>query len=616
MNKGWISLAVAALLVASFSGCDDDDVTSAIDDITDEINGGDSVEMTATNPNEPLTGVTSVIFEGFDTPSTDEEQQTLQSSKNVTVDGTEQDIDFTTLMATGDSDNGEVFGLVKDFEDNPIMFEDGSNYICNGTNDGVGSGLDYSSILQTNGTLYMVNQFECQIGAMYMFELEQDADTGELSPKADTLKFISQKDEFGGFVHCAGQTTPWNSHLGSEEYETDARMVEENADPETGLLGDMGGDEVYYNETAKFFGGDATKLNPYYYGWTPEVKIDADGEPVYTKHYSIGRFSHEISYVMPDKKTVYATDDGTNVGLFVYVADTAEDLTAGTLYAASLEQTSDTGAGSFDVSWVDLGHATDAEVREVVAGMPLFSDIFDAVDPAEDGTCEAGYTSINTTFGHECLKVVEGMEVAASRLETRRYAAMLGATTELRKEEGITYDEVNKKLYLAMSAIERGMEDNAKGGEAEDKYDIGGNNDINVAYNYCGAVYELNVDDNLMATDITSVVEGEPIDEDADGNKCHLDKISNPDNIAMLPGTEILMIGEDTSKHINNIVWAYNIGEGSLTRVISTPLGAETTSPFWYPDVNGWGYMTAVTQHPDYDNQQSSVGVLGAIKFK
>ena len=72
---------------------------------------------------------------------------------------------------------------------------------------------------------------------------------------------------------------------------------------------------------AKFFSGDRTKLNPYFYGWIPEVKIKADGSVDYAKHYSMGRFSHELSYVMPDEKTVYMSDDGTNVGLFMYVAD-------------------------------------------------------------------------------------------------------------------------------------------------------------------------------------------------------------------------------------------------------------------------------------------------------
>lgn len=148
----------------------------------------------------------------------------------------------------------------------------------------------------------MISQFECQIGAMYMSKLDQDSTTGALSVAANSLKFIDQSPEFGGFVHCAGQTTPWNSHLGSEEYETDARMVEADADI-SGITGDK-----YYDETAMFWStdsskDDATKLNPYYYGWTPEVQVDGSTDAItYMKHYSMGRFSHELAYVMPDQK--------------------------------------------------------------------------------------------------------------------------------------------------------------------------------------------------------------------------------------------------------------------------------------------------------------------------
>ena len=45
-----------------------------------------------------------------------------------------------------------------------------------------------------------------------------------------------------------------------------------------------------------------------------------------------------------------------------------------------------------------------------------------------NGSCPAGFTSVNTTTGHECLKMIEGRETRTSFLETRRYAAMLGAT--------------------------------------------------------------------------------------------------------------------------------------------------------------------------------------------
>ncbi len=76
---------------------------------------------------------------------------------------------------------------------------------------------------------------------------------------------------------------------------------------------------------------------------------------------------------------------------------------------------------------------------------------------------------------------------------------------------------------------------------------------------------------------------------------------------------------------------SYDTKTKDLTRVVSTPYGSETTSPFWYKDINGYGYLSLVTQHPfgevssgDVDfslvdlateNQKlSSVGVVGPFK--
>merc|ERR1711879_865650 len=90
-----------------------------------------------------------------------------------------------------------------------------------------------------------------------------------------------------------------------------------------------------------------------------------------------------------------------------------------------------------------------------------FDDIFKKMSVKEDGTCAiSSFTAINTTMGAECLKIKDGMEEIASRLESRRYAALKGATTEFRKMEGISYNPNDNILYLAMSAIAYGMEDN------------------------------------------------------------------------------------------------------------------------------------------------------------
>jgi hypothetical protein len=646
MNK-WLSLAACAALALSMAACDGDDGapgtpgvqgeigSSGVDGVdgqngTNGVNGADGQDLTISIG----TRASKVQFSEIEVPLGDA-QNSINSSNMVTVGDSTQAISFTKLMATEDTDNDETYGLMKDYQDAPITLGDGTPYICNGTSSGVGSGLDFVSILQKNNKLYMVSQFECGVGAIYKNELTQDTQTGKLSVKPDTLEFISQKGEFGGFVHCAGQRTPWESHLGSEEYEPDARAFEAYVADETQVPGDYGNYNLL-NGTLNYWDGDLTKVSPYYYGWTPEVKIDASGNAVYSKHYALGRFAHELAYVMPDRKTVYLSDDGANVGLFMFVADELEDLSAGTLYAAKWNQTSDANGGRADISWIKLGHSDNATIRafldsdsdvNTASDATKFSDIFESADATAEGECGTGFTSINTSAGHECLKVKTGMETAAAFLETRRYAAMLGATTEFNKEEGITFSADHDKLFVAMSSVDKGMEDDVS-------QDVGGPNHIRLTENKCGSVYAMDVapkgqvdqdgteiQSAYVVNNMYSIINGTPKTYEEGnayfGNTCDVNGISNPDNVTYLPGSNILSIGEDTSSHLNNMIWALDITNGSFTRTFATPLGAETTSPFWYDNINGWSYMTAVTQHPDTTTEelgQSSVGVLGAIK--
>ena len=195
---------------------------------------------------------------------------------------------------------------------------------------------------------------------------------------------------------------------------------------------------------AAYYGGDVTRLNPYAYGWPVEVTVDAEGATQVAKRYAIGRVALELPHVMPDRRTAYLTDDGTNVGLYLFVADREGDLSAGTLYAARWNQRPDpsgsAGAGAADLAWVHLGHATQTKVGQAVDKGVTFPELI-ATARHTDGACPEGFTSVY--IGHakpraECLRVQPGKEVLASRLETRRFAAMRGATTEWHKMEGIT----------------------------------------------------------------------------------------------------------------------------------------------------------------------------------
>jgi len=584
---------VASLLIVgcgSNSNNSDNNTTSPDTNVSNDQNTSNLDSNRTTNPS-PL----SLVFEEIDVALNN--QNSLSYTNKVTVNGVEYSLNYSHLMKTGHSDNGEIFGAVKDKNGDLITFNDGSPYVCNGTNDGVGSGLDFTSILEKDNKLYMVSQFECSIGAMYMAELQQESN-GTLTPKPNTLRYIDQQNEFGGWTHCAGMTTPWQSHLGSEEYETDVRSIEN------------GSTSSYYSELEKYWGSDFSSITPYYYGWITEVDVN-NATPDYTKHYSMGRFSHELAYVMPDKKTVYLSDDGTNVGFYMFVADNEKDLSSGTLYGAKFTQTESFRGGAFDLSWVDLGHASDSQIRAMVVEKPKFSDIFEVAEPLCANVCPTGFTSVNTSTGQECLKVKEGQELAASRLETRRYAAMKGVTTEIRKEEGITYDPIHNRLYVAISEISRGMEDS-------EKYDAGGNNDIQLPSNICGAIYALDIEknsevnSNYTAKNFYSILHGEPKNYTGtqyEGNKCNVNGIANPDNLTYVEHTNSLIISEDTSNHRNNMVWSYNVKEKTLERLVNVPLGAEASGIFWYPNINDYSYLSLVTQHPS-TSKESAVGLF------
>jgi len=594
MNR-YISLAAVTAIALSIVGCNGSDGV----DGTNGVDGQDGAEA-------------PMLVSSVSVPTTDEEKAKINVASSINVDFTQKALSYKTILRTGETLGEETFGLLKDENDNPLKLEDGSNYICNGQFGG--SGPDHTQFITNGSKIFMITQFECQIGALYQAELSQDATTGEL--KALNLKYISQKDFHGGYVHCAGSQTPWGSYLGSEEYEPNARDLESA----TGSISE------YYDLIAPYFGGDLTKASPYFYGWVTEVTVENEqGDNTYTKHYSMGRFAHELAYVMPDSKTAYLSDDGTNDAFYMYVADNAGELTAGTLYAAKWNQTSGVGAGEADLSWIRLGHATDAELRAIVDAKPLFSDIFESEEPAADYSCPTvGFKNINTENGLECLKVKSGKEQMAAFLESRRYAAYLGATTEFRKFEGITYNEDNGKLYTAISQIAKGMENFKKYGADNDGYDKGGNNDITLEYNKCGGVYDLslsssikdssgaNIESAYVATDMHSILAGKMKTYEEGSvyaaNSCDVNSIASPDNVTYKAGSNLLIIGEDTGYHQNDMVWAFDTSTNTLTsRVATTPFGSETTSPYFQKPINGFTYMNFVTQHPFGESDSDKV---------
>ena len=293
---------------------------------------------------------------------------------------------------------------------------------------------DYMSLLNVNSNLYTVIHFESTPSTMYMAQLVQGTN-GVLTAKAGTLQPVDFS-AYGGLSRpCAGSTTPWQTHLGSEETTmANARDFEATF---YGATTPVGGSNTYttvgYNNLAssagmglldmiRFFGEypatvtntDVTNyIDPYMYGYINEVKV-VNGAPVATKHMSMGRMPWEMAYVMPDQKTVYSGVDSDNAGFFKFVANTAGDLSAGTLSCAAFNQTSPAGGPTsgiqFTMSWISMGATSDSAAMGFVGGangvnanQVTFSDIFNVDVPtsATSGTCNPGFFSVNTAYTYQ-----------------------------------------------------------------------------------------------------------------------------------------------------------------------------------------------------------------------
>ncbi|KON68746.1 alkaline phosphatase [Peribacillus butanolivorans] len=467
-----------------------------------------------------------------------------------------------------------------------------------------------SLLMPIDGKLYMVTHYEYQTidaagqsayglvpASMSLTEMEQDKKTGELKPvKVEKIDFSAVN---GLWIPCNGSLSPWNTHLGSEEYEPDARQF---ADPTSKTRSQV---ETF----AQFYFGNKAKANPYFYGYTPEITVDKKGKASVVKHYSTGRFSHELAKVMPDNKTVFYGDDGGNTGMFMYIADKAKDLSAGTLYAAKFKQTGTENGGSGDLEWINLGHTTDKEVEKIIDSGITFNDIFETSDVPKEGFTAIKQYSYGKT---EYLKLKPGKEKAAAFLETRRYAAMLGATTEFNKMEGLALNEKDKKVYIAISDQSKSMEKDSTGKDPADH--------IQLPKIKAGVTYQLDlqggqkdsegeaIHSSYVAPSMYGLVVGEDLpNADAYGNTANVDKVANPDNLSYSEAMRTLFIGEDSGAHTNNYVWAYNVDTKESNRILSVPAGAEATGLFAADDRNGFSYIFSNFQHPGDELDGKSV---------
>ena len=582
---------------------------------------------------QPL--VASVEFTPTAAPQTDEERTSFYTRSSAIVtyqDGTTKTfpLSYQSLYRSGDKIGKGKAGLVVDKHGKPIL-RSAPNA---GGDVAQGPFFSYSpdanSLLGTRkgkSSAYLLTHFEYNTeapnvdatkppvslygqlpAAVYQSTVMQDKKTGRL--RVVGLKNVDASASDGIWIPCAASQTPWGTHLGGEEYEPNAKEFEtEPLQPMNLYAGTL-------DKNARSGGS-----NPYAYGYKFEVSVSDQGTPKLVKHYAMGRLANELGDVMPDKRTVYMGDDGRDTVMFMFVADKAGQLPAGTLYAAIWMSTSATNGGKADLRWVALGHASDKEIHRLVKSGIRFSDIFEVAAPADIKSNPEKFREFKSVFVYpgsgkevahlEYLKLKPGKEKAAAFLESRRYAALLGATSEFTKMEGVAHNTRDKRLYIAMSYIEKSMVDKQNENRPRDDISLEGDAKDLV----CGAVYEANmkggerdidggkIDSDWVATGIQALLTGakKPASQAyGDLDKCDTDRIANPDNLKFSEAMRTLFIGEDSGNHLNNFVWAYNVDQkqAQAVRIFSAPIGGENTGLQVVEDWNGHAYLMSNIQHP------------------
>ena len=113
---------------------------------------------------------------------------------------------------------------------------------------------------------------------------------------------------------------------------------------------------------------------------------------------------------MPDRTTVYGTDDGTDVMFSMFKATKKGDLSDGELFCARMQQETplppkegeEAGSASnfmASIRWMSMGKAKDADVMKALTDWNStktgfkFSTLFKTGE-VKDGKCEEGYTMI------------------------------------------------------------------------------------------------------------------------------------------------------------------------------------------------------------------------------
>ncbi len=174
---------------------------------------------------------------------------------------------------------------------------------------------DFNGFIATSDTEgYLYTNWESYPGGMSRLKMSKDT-KGKWS--VTEAMMVNFDGVHGTAANCFGSVSPWGTPLTSEEWIVNS-SVTSTTDASWNDPADTRTDGIEALVAPDF-------PNPYRYGYIAEVQNPTSASPDVVKHFTIGRYEHENSVVMPDERTVYSSQDDTGGVLFKFIADHPKD---------------------------------------------------------------------------------------------------------------------------------------------------------------------------------------------------------------------------------------------------------------------------------------------------
>jgi Bacterial protein of unknown function (DUF839)/Secretion system C-terminal sorting domain len=234
----------------------------------------------------------------------------------------------------------------------------------------VSTNFDFTGYVPINNSSrqgYLSINYETAAGGVGVGNIRFANDDGLW--KVDSIKPVNFTPVVQTQSNCSGTVTPWGTVITSEE---STNTIDTNGDG-------------YFD-----------------IGWNVEINPATKTVVRGQKLWAMGRMSHENVVVHPDRKTVYQGEDDGSGCVYKFVADVAENLSSGKLYALKLTAlTTDTTlrvyknftaagepVGSVG-TWIEIPNTTVAERNAAKAkAIELGATLFNGVEDVEIGSID------------------------------------------------------------------------------------------------------------------------------------------------------------------------------------------------------------------------------------